>query len=93
MHASSHGQVEVVDTLLQHGARVDFEDNVRVYIRIGSHIACLLDHLHNGLFTLWMIKYSFPFDLWRNSTEYILIPRLSSLAYTCVRIFSCLIFY
>ena len=20
------------------------------------------DHLHNGLFTLWMIKHSFPFD-------------------------------
>ena len=37
MHASILGQVEVVDTLLQHGARVDLKSNVRNYIHSLSH--------------------------------------------------------
>ena len=37
MCASINGQVEVVDTLLQHGARVDLKDNVRNYIHSLSH--------------------------------------------------------
>ena len=32
MHASRRGHVEVVNTLLQRDARVDWKDNVRVYI-------------------------------------------------------------
>ena len=27
------------------------------------------DHLHDGLFTLWMIKHSFLFDIWWNSIQ------------------------
>ena len=37
MFASGNRQVEVVDTLLQHGARVDLKDNVRNYIHSLSH--------------------------------------------------------
>ena len=43
MHASILGQVEVVDTLLQHGARVDLKSNVRNYIHSLSLHAC---HVH-----------------------------------------------
>ena len=32
MHGSYQGQVQVVDTLLLHGARVDMKNNVRVFI-------------------------------------------------------------
>ena len=32
MHASRRGQVYVVDRLLQHGARADLKDNVRINI-------------------------------------------------------------
>ena len=37
MHASIFGQVEVVDTLLRHGAKVDLKDNVRNYVHTLSH--------------------------------------------------------
>ena len=37
MFASINGQLEVADTLLQHGARVDLKDNVRNYIHSLSH--------------------------------------------------------
>ena len=39
MYAIFQRQVEVVDTLLQHGARVDFKDNVRNYIH--TLITCM----------------------------------------------------
>ena len=53
MHASSHGQVEVVDTLLQHGARVDLKENVRGYILSLTLHACWI-HFMN------YIRHSFP---------------------------------
>ena len=37
MCASGNGHIEVVDTLLQHGARVDLKDKVRNYIHSLSH--------------------------------------------------------
>ena len=42
MYASGRGQVEVLDTLLQHGARVDLKQNVRNYIRIVSLVAFII---------------------------------------------------
>ena len=37
MHVSIYGLVEVMDTLLQHGARLDLKNNVRNYIYSLSH--------------------------------------------------------
>ena len=37
MYASYHGHVEVVDTLLQRGAKVDLKKNVRNYISLHAH--------------------------------------------------------
>ena len=37
IYASAQGHVEVVDTLLQHGARVDLKNNVRNYVHSLSH--------------------------------------------------------
>ena len=47
MYASGNGHVEVVDTLLQHGAKVDLKDNVRNYIHSLSHCMHIMHITYN----------------------------------------------